>query len=497
MSKVMPVYIKRQIMREETFTLAMTRAVRYLICSTILFFLLSIGACTKDNKPLNPKPTPAAKQLSISDLKNLSSAQPVTIKDVGVIRGVVISDGNSQNVDDNKVLFLQEGSNQEGIMLTLQMDHNFALNDSLEIYVSGLILTRLKGAAVLENVPNNLVKKLGVGKIAPRETSLSELQVNRADWEGSVVRIKACEFISDNGKYNTTLKIRDGNSTIVSKIFEKAKFNGQQIPDDVSSLVGIVRLNGDEVQLAPRNASDIQSLKFTIEDFTTWKNTTWTFNLAKAEIALHTRVANWSGDLKDGAIKQSVFQIDGDFTTSGKLYPYLPKDSIASKLALYPVENSSFKGLTVVRVTFAASKSTGNVRFQEQSVGDQEISINVLPFSTGIDEVKVGVEIPIVSTGELVPGKLVTPKGFDDYYRLTSFTPALKTAGKFYTATFFVPSTMEDLTAMGITSGNRLEWLKYPRLKIINLSSRKTKGITDRNRDRYVPILIDKVELGF
>jgi hypothetical protein len=215
-------------MRKEIFTLATTYAVRALTYSTFLCFLLCIVACTKDNnKPSNPEPTPAAKQLSISNLKDLSSVQPVTIKDVGVIRGVVISDANSQNVDDNKVLFLQEGSNQDGMMLALQMDHNFKVNDSLEIEVSGLILTRLKGAVVMQNVPNSLVRKLGVGKITPRETSLSELQVNKADWEGSLVRIKACELISDNGKYNTTLTIRDGNTTVVTTIFEKATFNGQ------------------------------------------------------------------------------------------------------------------------------------------------------------------------------------------------------------------------------------------------------------------------------
>jgi len=463
-----------------------------------MFMCFIITACTKDNGNgtttiLNHPP----KQISISFMKDLSTEQVIKIRDSGVIRGVVISDAVPKNIDNSRTLFLQDGTGKEGIMVIFKTDHNYLVNDSLEINIFGQMLRRLNGAATLQDLPDDAVKKLGVGKIIPRETTVTELKANKADWEGSLVRIKACELISEDGKYSTTMKIRDGHSSMGSSILQEAKFNGTTLPGDIRSVVGIVRLFGDEVQLAPRDASEILPLKYTTDDFTTWKNTTWTANLAMQESALFTEYANWHGDIKDGAVKQLVNTADAGFTKPGKIYPYLPKDSVGSSLKLYPADKLTLSGLKVIKITFAVSKIVGETRFLEQSVGNQEIVVNVLPFKTGIDEAEVGIEIPIESTGEPIPGKLVTPAGFDDYYRLLSNTPVIKEAGKFYTATFLIPSTREDLKAMGITTAMGQQWLESPKFKIINLSSRKTSGISSSNRDRYIPILIDKVEMGF
>ena len=462
-----------------------------------MFICYFITACTKDKEKgtttiLNPP-----KQISIATVKDLSTEQLVKIKDSGVIRGVVISDAGQKNIDNTRTLFLQEGTGKEGIMVMLKTDHSYLVNDSLEINIFGQTLTRQNGTATLQDLPNDMVKKLGIGKVTPRETTVSELQANKAEWEGSLIRIRACELISENGNYSATMKIRDGQSSMSSSIFQDAKFNGTALPGDVRSVVGIVRLNGNEVLLAPRNASEILPLTYTTDDFTTWKNTTWSSNLAMQEFALHTAFANWQGNPKDGAIKQLANAADVGFTKAGKIYPYLPKDSIASSLKLYPGDKLTLKGLKVLKVTFAASRVEGEVRFLEQSVGNQEIALSVLPFNAGTDQARIGVQIPIESTGALIPGKLVTPAGFDDYYPLLSTTPAIKETGKFYTATFFIPSTAEDLKAMGITSGKVQQWLASPRFSIVNLSSRKTPGITSTNRDRYIPILLDKVEMGF
>jgi len=463
-----------------------------------LFFICSITACTKDKND-NPeiKVTPPAKQISIADLKNLSKEQSVKIKDSGVIRGVVISDASEKNVDNTKTLFLQEGTGKEGIMISLKTDHNFLVNDSLEINILGQTLTTINGTVLLQDLGNELIKKIGAGKIVPRETTVSELKAHKADWEGSLIRIKACELISDNGNYSANTKIRDGYGTLSAKIFGEAKFSGKVLPVDINSVLGIVRINGDEVQVAPRNLSEVVPLKYLTDDFTTWKNTTWSSNLELAEVALYTQFAKWHGNLKDGAIKQLATPADAVFLKAGKIYPYLPKDSIASSLDMYPADNMTLKDVKVLRITFAASKSVGNVRFLEQSVGNQEIPVNILPFNTGTDEVMIGVQVPIESTGEAIPGKLATPKGFDDYYKLQSLTSSFKESGKFYTAVFFIPSKMEDLQAMGITVGNRQQWIDNPKLTIINRSSRKTSGISIKHEDRYIPVIIDKVEMGF
>lgn len=472
-------------------------ACRPIATSIMLIFLYSMVSCKKDKKIPEQELSPPAKQILISYVKGLSTEQLVKIKDEGVIRGVVISDASSKNVDNNKTLFLQEGASGNGIMVKLQTDHNFALNDSLEINVFGQTIAKLNGAVVLQDLANDLVKKVGGGKIMPRETSVRELEAHKKDWEGSLIRISACQLVSDNGKYSGNLKITDGKARLASHIIEGAILNDQELPKDVRRIVGIVRLNGDEVRLAPINTKEILPLRYVTDEFMTWKNTTLDFNQAMAPSALHTTFANWQGDMKDGTIKQLAHPADVIFTKPGKIYPYLPKDSLASVLTLLPAGESSLKGLKVIEVTFAATRSIGDVRFSEQSVSNDGIPINVLPFNTGVDEVQVGIEIPMESTGELIPGELVPPKGFSQYYRIALVMPPIKEAGKFYTAKFIIPSTIDDLKAMGIKSINSQKWLENPVLRVINLSSRKTAGITTKNRDRYIPILIDKVEMGY
>lgn len=465
---------------------------------TLLMILMTIIACKKkDGEPEPVDPLPIANRVSIAELKSSITDKAVKITTKGVIRGVVISDSYSKNVDNENTLFLQEGTGGVAIKVILQAPHQYQVNDSLEIDVYDQFLNSINESIFLENVANNLVKKLGVGKILPRETSISELQANKKEWDGSLVAIKACELFSANKTFSNNFTLRDGQSVMAGLMFDKAVFSSQNLPGEVSSLVGIVYRDGDQVKLAPRNVTEVLPLRYITDDFTTWKNTTLSFNLAKENEALHTQFANWKGNIKDGTIKQLPVMADAGFSKSTKIYPYLPKDSLGSLLMLYPLENSSLKGVKVIRITFAASKSIGPSRFTEQSLSSQEINIDVLPFNTGTDIANVGVAIPIVSKGELIPGKLATPAGFDDYYNIRSYTPALNEAGKFYTVTFLLPTNTADLKKIGIITGEFNKWLESPVFKIINLSSRKTLGITTRNSDRYIPILIDKVEMGF
>lgn len=450
--------------------------------SVLLIFIASLASCSKAKKEAQEFiPIPDAKQISISYLKALSTAEFIKIKDQGVIRGVVISDASSKNVDNNRTLFLQEGNGKSGLMIKLKTDHNFILNDSLEINIFDQTLAKLNGAVVLQDLANALVKKIGVGSIIPRITTVRALQANKKDWEGSLIRISPCELSSDNGNYSGKMKIRDGRLTLASYIMETAVFNSQELPQDIISVLGIVRLNGNEVQLAPVNTREILPLKYVIDEFTKWTNTGMNSIPSSIQNTLQTEIADWYGDPKEGAIKQFANAADLVFTKPGKIYPYLPKDSINCALRLQHIEKLNLKGLKVMEITFAASKSIGTTTFSEMS-GNQPIGLTLLPFNTGIDEVNIGIRITI---------------GTSELYRLTSLLPPIKETGKFYTAKFIIPSTLEDLIAMGMSSGKGQEWLENPKLEIINLSSRKTPGISTHYRDRYIPIIIDKVKMGF
>lgn len=269
--------------------------------------------------------------------------------------------------------------------------------------------------------------------------------------------------------------------TLASYILADAVFNNQELPQEMMSVLGIVRLNGNEVQLAPVNTREILPLKYVVDEFTKWTNTGINSIPSSTVNVMQTEVADWYGDPKEGAIKQLANSADLVFTKPGKIYPYLPKDSIDGFLRLQRFDKLNLKGLKVMEVTFAASKSMGITIFSEMS-GNQSINLTLLPFNTGIDEVNIGISINI---------------GSSESYRLTSLLAPIKETGKFYTAKFIIPSSLEDLIAMGISAGKGQEWLENPKLDLINLSSRKTPGISTYYRDRYIPMLIDKVKMGF
>lgn len=139
-----------------------------------------MASCSKaKNEEQEFIPIPDAKQISIAYVKALSTAELIKIKDEGVIRGVVISDASSKNLENNRTLFLQEGNGKSGLMIELKAAHNFILNDSLEINIFDQTLTKLNGTVVLQDLANNLVKKVGVGHIIPRITTVRELQANK------------------------------------------------------------------------------------------------------------------------------------------------------------------------------------------------------------------------------------------------------------------------------------------------------------------------------
>lgn len=136
--------------------------------SVLLIFIASLASCSKAKKEAQEFiPIPDAKQISISYLKALSTAEFIKIKDQGVIRGVVISDASSKNVDNNRTLFLQEGNGKSGLMIKLKTDHNFILNDSLEINIFDQTLAKLNGAVVLQDLANALVKKQVLAALSP------------------------------------------------------------------------------------------------------------------------------------------------------------------------------------------------------------------------------------------------------------------------------------------------------------------------------------------
>jgi hypothetical protein len=61
-----------------------------------------------------------------------------------------------------------------------------------------------------------------------------------------------------------------------------------------------------------------------------------------AEFALHTKFANWQGDIKEGAIKQLANTADASFTKAGKQYQAANRSSVGRLVLLPAISRYTF-----------------------------------------------------------------------------------------------------------------------------------------------------------
>lgn len=202
---------------------------------------------------------------------HLSAGESVTLPDAIKIKGAVISDIESKNIDAKKVV-LQEDNSKGGIILQFAENHNFIVGDEIEVIVSELTLAKVDGELTLIDIPAGNAEKIGNKTITPRETTISDVTANKEAWIGTLVKLGEGSFTGGDGKYSGTLEYADGSGSIQSTILEGATFANTDYPAQVNSLTGIVRVSGTDVRIDIRNTNDVEAKStggntLTVDDF--------------------------------------------------------------------------------------------------------------------------------------------------------------------------------------------------------------------------------------
>lgn len=169
------------------------------------------------------------------------------------IRGVVISDKDAGNVDARN-LFIQDET--AGIVVRFQNDHNFALNEEIEVVVSGQELSEFNGLMQVNFVNNELASSQGSGTSpTPREATVNEVLANLEAWESTLVEIKEVS-ITGGGTFAGAKDVNDGSGTIDLYTDFDANFANTGLPTEPVDMVAIVsQFNGPQLLL--RNISDV------------------------------------------------------------------------------------------------------------------------------------------------------------------------------------------------------------------------------------------------
>ena len=170
------------------------------------------------------------------------------------IVGTVISDVSSGNLDSRNLVIQDETA---GIVVRFENDHNFGLNDQVEVVISGQELSEFRGLLQVNAVPNSFAKSLGTASsIEPRETTVADILANAEDWESTLVKIQGAT-VSGNSTYQGSTTISDGTGSIDMFTRNDADFSGNSVPSEAVNMTVIVS-QFEDPQVLLRNLDDVE-----------------------------------------------------------------------------------------------------------------------------------------------------------------------------------------------------------------------------------------------
>jgi hypothetical protein len=193
--------------------------------------------------------------ISLQEVRNLfkggTKAGPAGRK----ITGVVISDRASGNWD-NRNLVVQDSTG--GIALRFASNHSFNLGDAIEVVISGQELSEFNGLLQVNNLDNNLAKKIGAGTLpAPRVATVADIKANLENWESTLVRVKSAT-LTGGSTYSGSRKVNDASGNIDLFTRSQANFATQSLPTGTVEVVAVVsQFNAG--QLLVRGTADVTS----------------------------------------------------------------------------------------------------------------------------------------------------------------------------------------------------------------------------------------------
>lgn len=447
-----------------------------------LVMTLSVAACKKKDNPEPVPPPVEVRTLTITELKALSTGASVKLPDGRKIKGVVISDVSAKNID-NKTVVLQEATDKPGVIITFDAAQTFAVGDEIEVVASNQTLAQVNGEIVLQNVPVANAKKLSTGTITARATTIADITTNKSSWNGTLVTIAATELSGGNGKYTGVLTVKDASGTVSSNVLAGAAFENTAYPASVSSLTGIVRMNGSNVLVDIRKAADVTVGAVTrtiVENFD---------GLVAADGITTLNIGSWLPSINAWRAAALLSGVTGDvnvITEPGKTYPYI-YGGFGYNTGL-GLKSENLQGLKTVTVTFAFSKTTSITIGRSKYEGD-----DLYTFNPAKDKVQIGVAPKYLNSdnNNRLDALMIDPGQQNE--RFVGLSPQYAEAGKEYTYTYTLP-TQAELTEQGINESVKAKFLAKPSFTIYN------RSVVNDGETASAPlftVIVKKVVLGF
>jgi hypothetical protein len=190
---------------------------------------------------------------SISAIRQLFTGSTMTLPS-GSIKGVVISDYESQSIDVRNV-FIQDATG--GIVIRFTDPHVFPLGTELTIDISGGSLGEFHGLLQIDGISTGSGFQTGnPGDVTPRLASVNDVLANAQNWESTLVMLDSVTLTSGTGFYEGEVVVEDATGSMLLFTRSQAYFSHTALPVGKVSLTAIVS-DFDAPQLIMRNLSDV------------------------------------------------------------------------------------------------------------------------------------------------------------------------------------------------------------------------------------------------
>jgi len=198
--------------------------------------------------------TPGGTEISIGDLRNLYNGAATNAPAGSKIIGTVISDRANGNIDGRN-LIIQNGN--RGITVRFQDEHEYDLNDVLEISTSGSELSDFNGLVQVSGVPIENASVTGSNSISPMTVTVADFLAQSDALESVLLKFEDVMLTGDGGTtYNGNVTVSDATGTVAMFTRGAATFSGATLPEMEVDLVAVGSQFNDP-QIFIRNLDDV------------------------------------------------------------------------------------------------------------------------------------------------------------------------------------------------------------------------------------------------
>ena len=193
--------------------------------------------------------------ITIKSVRDMFANGQTTMADKVKIKGVVISDKENGNLPPKNLVIQDETA---GIAIRFDGNHDFFLNDEVEIVVSNLETSEYNNLLQFNNVSLEAAIVTGSGSVTPRIASVQEILDNGEAWESTLVSIKEATISGGAIYKDKDVVVGDATGSIDLHTNKFASFAESPLPSGTVKVTAVVGQFKDNYQLLLRNLDDVE-----------------------------------------------------------------------------------------------------------------------------------------------------------------------------------------------------------------------------------------------